>query len=332
MTDEEEAARKAKRRARIRMFVTWGISIVAIVLIVRIVPFRDRCTDAGCEKGVFSTLAGANPAFLALAASLYAISIVFWALRWRALLSIAGVRPPVLTVLRISIEAQAAGVLLPAAIAGDALRVAYVREQSPGSELGKIIASIFVDRIIGLVTLSSLALTGAIVFRMHEAGPFLPLLAAFPVGGAVAFVVLRIPALRRWKLLENRFVAKIATPMLEYAASEKGPRALAESIFLSLLVSSAQLAVIRVLIAALAGTPSNEAWVVVGTTMSFIVAALPAAPGGLGTLDAAYVYFLGRAGVAAGVAIAVCLTFRVLFYALATIGALLNVSRRKSAG
>jgi uncharacterized membrane protein YbhN (UPF0104 family) len=60
-----------------------------------------------------------------------------------------------------------------------------------------------------------------------------------------------------------------------------------------------------------------------------IVAALPATPGAWGTADAAYVFFLGRAGVAAQVAAAVCLIYRVFWYASAVAGAALTLGGRK---
>ena len=333
-TAEDDAiAARSKRRARIRTMVTWTISIVALALVVKLVPFRDHhCTPAGCEPGLLTTLAHAKPLYLVLAVVVYMAGIFFWAMRWRALLSIADVRPSVLAVWRISIEAQAGGVILPAAVAGDALRVAYVREQNPGSDLAKIIASILADRLVGLATLATVALLGALVFHIEAAGPLVPLLAAIPVGAVAMFFVLRIPSLRTSKLVDNRLVARFAKPMLEYAAAPDGPRALSKSIGFSLLVSGSQLLVIRILVAALGGVPSSEAWVVVGTTLTFMVAALPAAPGGWGTTDAAYVYFLGKAAIAAPIAASVCLIFRVLFYALAALGAVLNVSRRKRAG
>ena len=77
-------------------------------------------------------------------------------------------------------------------------------------------------------------------------------------------------------------------------------------------------------------TPEREGWVYVGTTFSLMVAALPATPGSWGTADAAYVLFIGRAGIAAPVAAAVCLLYRISWYASALIGAVLTISRRKS--
>jgi uncharacterized protein (TIRG00374 family) len=64
--------------------------------------------------------------------------------------------------------------------------------------------------------------------------------------------------------------------------------------------------------------------------MSFIVTALPTLPGAWGTGDAAYVFFLGRAGVEPSAALAVCLLYRLFWYVSAAIGAVLLMTKRSS--
>jgi hypothetical protein len=89
-----------------------------------------------------------------------------------------------------------------------------------------------------------------------------------------------------------------------------------------------QLGVIRGIIAALGGAPSAERWVYMGTTMTFIVGSIPALPGGWGTSDAAFVFFLGKAGLAASIALAVGLLFRLFWYSSGGVGALLYLLRQ----
>jgi uncharacterized membrane protein YbhN (UPF0104 family) len=97
---------------------------------------------------------------------------------------------------------------------------------------------------------------------------------------------------------------------------------------LSVLVSIVQLLVVRGFVAALGAHPQHEAWVFVGTTFSMMVGALPALPGAWGTADAAYVLFLTRSGIAAGVAAAACLLYRTFWYTSAVMGAVLALGRR----
>jgi uncharacterized membrane protein YbhN (UPF0104 family) len=61
--------------------------------------------------------------------------------------------------------------------------------------------------------------------------------------------------------------------------------------------------------------------------MAFVVSAIPALPGAWGTADAAYVYFLGLAGLPAGTSLAVCLLFRLFWYLSGVAGAVLHVAR-----
>jgi uncharacterized membrane protein YbhN (UPF0104 family) len=89
-----------------------------------------------------------------------------------------------------------------------------------------------------------------------------------------------------------------------------------------------QFGVIRGIIAALGGVPLVERWVYMGTTMAFIVGIIPALPGGWGTSDAAFVFFLGKAGLAASIALAVGLVYRLFWYSSGAVGALLYLLRQ----
>jgi uncharacterized membrane protein YbhN (UPF0104 family) len=100
---------------------------------------------------------------------------------------------------------------------------------------------------------------------------------------------------------------------------------------LSFVVAAVQMLTIRGIIFALGGAPTAERWVYVGTAMAFIVAVLPTLPGGWGTTDAAYVYFLGLAGLSAGLSLAVCLLYRVFWYLSGILGAALYVARSRVA-
>lgn len=318
------------RRRWLSTIARWTVSFVALGFVLWVVPLRDRCTDAGCEPGLLTTLRGANAPLLAAMFALYLASTLVWAARWRALLGLAHVRPSLREVWRVTLEAQAGGIVLPGGVAGDALRVAYVRERAASASLAKIVASIFADRVTGLVTLSTIAVSAALAFGgAGTLGPAILFLAAVPVAALLGWLFLRMPALARSRFVADGLGAKFVKPVLEYAAAADGPRVVARGLLLSFGVSALQLLVIRGLLAALGGQPASEGWVYVGTTFSMIVAALPATPGGWGTSDAAYVFFLGKAGgVTSSVALSVCLVYRVFWYATGLLGALSALARR----
>ena len=327
--DTSNVPAAAQRPSWARRFVKAAVAVAALVFVVWMVPIRDRCNaDGVCEPGLLTTLKAANVPLLVALFGLYMAGSLAWAARWRALLGLAGVRVRLVSSWRITLEAQAGGIILPGGVAGDALRVTYVRARAPGADLAKIVASVFADRVVGLVTLAGLASAAAIAMGPRGVGAFFYVIAAIPVGAVAGWLVIRRPSLAKHPLFAKGLLAKAVKPMLEYASAEGGPRALGQGVLLSLLVSLSQLLVVRGLVAALGVTPDREAWVYVGTTLGMIVAALPLAPGAWGTADAAYVFFLGQAGVPAPVALSACLLYRVYWYASGVVGAALALGRR----
>ena len=137
-------------RGRAGRILTWALAIVALAFVAWVVPVRDRCWDPRspestrvsvsrddggcilhvrtgdvripaadcaalrCEPGVASTLSHARIGVLAALMGLYMFGMLMWAARWRMLLSFAGVDMSVMQLWRVSIEAQAGGILLRA--------------------------------------------------------------------------------------------------------------------------------------------------------------------------------------------------------------------------
>jgi uncharacterized membrane protein YbhN (UPF0104 family) len=311
----------------------WGVSLVAVGFIVWMLPFRDRCDAAGlCEEGLVTTFRRARVELVLALFGVYLASILVGAARWTALLRLADVGMSLRAAFRLTLEAAAGGVLLPGGVGGDALRVAYVKEHVPGASLAKVAASIMTDRLLGLVTLAMISLAlGALFDPGEDLKLVLPLLAGVPFGAALGWIVLRYlathPRLKAAPALQGRLGARLVLPLLEYASSPVATRVMLRGLALSVLVSAGHLTVVRGLVAALGVTPSGEGWFVVGTSFAMIVAAIPAAPGGWGTAEAAYVFFLGRAGVPAAAAAAVCVLYRLMWYATGSIGAVSALAR-----
>jgi uncharacterized protein (TIRG00374 family) len=325
------------RRRLLKRVVRWLVSIAAVVFVVWMLPIRDRCTADGCQDGLLTTLRRTNVPLLLSAFAVYLLGTVAWAARWSALLRLADVRLSLRAAWRITLEAQAGGILLPGGVAGDALRVAYAKERAPSANIAKITASIVADRMVGLVTLSTLALVLGLAFHAnheasHEVAVALPMLAAIPVGAACVWLVLRHAQvqnrLRDLGIVKTKLGQRVLSPILEYAASELGPSALLRSFALSFLVSGSQLLVIRALVATLGASPRlGEAWVHVGAAFSMMVGAVPITPGAWGTADAAFVFFFGRAGIAPATAAAVSLLYRLMWYATGSMGAVSAFAR-----
>ena len=153
-------------------------------------------------------------------------------------------------------------------------------------------------------------------------------LALVPLGMACGLALLRTRwvAGRPW-LRGGKLGARIK-PLVDYVGDARAPGVIGRALLLSVVVSATQLLVVRGLIFALGGAPSAEKWVYVGTTVMFVVSALPALPGGWGTADAAFVFFMARAGLPAPTALAALLLFRAFWYSTGLIGAVLLLARR----
>jgi uncharacterized membrane protein YbhN (UPF0104 family) len=297
---------------------------------VRISP--ADCADLRCEPGVASTLTHARLGVLAALMALYTLGILAWAARWRTLLSFAGVDLSLLQVWRVSVEAQAGGILLPGGIGGDALRIASVvaRPTRGGEQRAPtpiVVASVLLDRAIGLSVIALVAAGMGFAWGGVRDATLGFVLAGIPLGVVVGLVVLRRTPLQRLTWLVEGRLARIARPMLDYVRDPRAPGAIVRAAALSLVVAVIQFAVIRGLVFALGVEPTAEKWIYVGTAMVFIVAAVPALPGGWGTADAAWVFFLGLAGLPPGSALAVGLLFRLFWYVTGIAGAVLYVAR-----
>jgi uncharacterized membrane protein YbhN (UPF0104 family) len=359
------------KRFRPGRLLSWALAIAALTFVAWVVPVRDRCWDARaptstkvavthdgggcvlhlqtgpvridarecdqlrCEPGVASVLAHAQPGMLVALLAIYAVGTLAWAARWRALLGIAGIDMRIAEVWRVSIQAQAGGVLLPGGIGGDALRVASVlaRPTRIGEKRGSVaivVASVLLDRAIGLSVIAAVAATLGLAWGgLHDATLAFAL-GGIPVGVLVGLAVLRRAPLHRISWLVGGRLGRIARPVLEYVRDPRAPGAIARAAALSVVVACVQFAVIRGLVHALGCEPAAEKWVYVGSAMAFIVAAIPALPGGWGTADAAYVFFLGLAGLSAGQALGVCLLYRLFWYLSGVVGAVLTVARPRT--
>jgi uncharacterized protein (TIRG00374 family) len=360
-------------RPRIGKLLSWVLAVSALAFVAWVVPIRDRCWDpraptstkvavsylAGegnacvlhlqtgdvrvsadecrqlkCEPGVTSALADAHPWTVAGLLVLYVLGTFAWAARWRSLLDFADIELPLKEVWRVSIEAQAGGILLPGGIGGDALRITSVLAKPTRSGTRAIaplvVASVLLDRFVGLGTVAALAAGLGFAFGGVDAGPLAMALAGIPVALLLGLAVFRLAPLHKIDWLTKGRLGQLVNPVLDYVRDRRALPAIVVAVGLSILVAGVQFATIRGLVYALGATPTAEKWIYVGTAMAFIVAAVPALPGGWGTADAAYVFFFGLAGLSAATALAVCLIYRLFWYLSGILGAALHLARRRT--
>jgi uncharacterized membrane protein YbhN (UPF0104 family) len=288
----------------------------------------EECATLTCtERGLASTLQHARVGMLFGLCALYFVATFAWAARWRALLRLARVPITLLEAWRITLEAQAGGILLPGGIGGDALRIAFVAKK--GASLPTVIAAVFLDRATGLVTLAGLAaLFSLTTFHGGPVPALLLVCAGIPVAFVLGLLLLRWEPLGRLPFFVRGPLASLARPVLSYVGEPGAPRAILTGVAISLLVSGIQLATIRGFVVALGETPTTELWVYVGATMAFIAGAIPALPGGWGTSDLTFVYFFRKAGLDPSIALWSSLLYRLFWYSSGAVGAVLYLLRQ----
>lgn len=164
--------------ARTRSLLLFALKvIVATVLITWLV--RSGALDMRALGLLFS-----KPELLVANLGLFAAGTFLGAMRWRALLLLAGVRLPILRVLQLHLSALFFNVVIPGNVGGDVVKALYVARDSAPEKRTTILLIVFIDRLMGLAGLVTVATLITLV-----RGPTLwsdPLLR--PLAGAVALL------------------------------------------------------------------------------------------------------------------------------------------------
>jgi uncharacterized membrane protein YbhN (UPF0104 family) len=324
--------------------------VLALGLLVWVVPLRDRCDGPAdsplhCEPGLLSVLAHARVGLLALLELATLAGTLLGTLRWYSVLALSGFRRSFGWTWRTVLSAQAGALLLPGGIGGDAVRLGFVlgaRGKGDGANGGgggnggdgaaatsTLAATVLLDRSLGLVSLATLsgALAAILGGGDVETRRLLGFLFALPVAFFAGLALVRSDAFGRLAIFRTRFGLKLV-PVLDYLRQPGAIAALARGLGASLLFTGLQLAVLRGVVSALGAEVTSERWVFLGSAMGLLVAGLPGLPGGWGTADATYVFFLAKAGLPSQISLAVCLLNRIFYYGVAVVGACLLLASR----
>ncbi len=316
------------RSAVIRTLLVVAALAIGFGFLVHAVPWSDRCAAAGVtvaacpssalEPGLRTVLSTMDATLLGAGALVYALGAVCWAWRWQRVLAVTAVRPSFLVLFRASIEAYAAMVLFVGGIGGDAVRFGVLVAE--GLSASWATASLAVDRVVGL---SALLATGLLVaapelVALHPVAIVaLPALLLALVGGLLVALVAPLPRILPVVLV--RIVVALRGPYGAVGA-RAGVRALVEAFAVSLLVATTQLGAFSLFLAAAHVSVASPAKLVAGIVEAFIVNAIPTVPGGWGTGEAAFVFFLRPAGVGEAQSLAASVAFRLSVLPVAAVG------------
>ena len=236
-----------------------------------------------------------NVLILGLALNLAMISL--GAVRWHILLGSQGISLPFFWSHRMIYLTMCFNMLVPGAVGGDALRLAYVARKVSDVQKGAAILTIFVDRFIGLYTLFVLALI-PLLFNLPALYPILPIrLLIFSlvlvVGGGPLLILLLFWSANRMPMLHNRSVmGKMGMVIDQILRAARLSRQSKGRLIAALLVSAVAQTVEIISLLCIAyflgmlTVPVSHFFV--AAPIAWVANILPISPGGLGVGEAAF--------------------------------------------
>jgi uncharacterized protein (TIRG00374 family) len=272
-------------------------------------------------REVLAALAGADWRLIAIAVLLVIVDRALMAYRWVVLLCIIDPadRPRISEVMRIFFVSTFVGTFLPASVGGDAVRAFSMTQLNVRGR--DAIASVFLDRMLGVASVLLMAALGLVLAQDLAANR--TIVAALVLATAVCAATLLLifnpraaaAAARLLALLPDAFRQTgegILESVRRYAAYR--------SQLVNVLAGSLAVQVLRIVQAYFLGAGLGIALPIAMyfafVPLILLVMLLPITFNGIGTSQAAFVWFFARAGVAAPSAFALS----VLFVALGVVG------------
>lgn len=295
-----------------RLLLRVLISAVLLVVLIRSIDLHE----AG------AALAGAHAGSLGAAFALITSARILMALKWRLLISAHGETIRKTDALSIYYRAAFLGLVLPATVGADAVRLALTR--SLGIPGRRVLSSIAIERSIGLgVTLILSGIGAALAWTVG------PLEQAFPaqarvielavagglLAGLLSWLMVRSPAARRriGKLLPQWANRETVRDMRDRALTLLQTRRRALILFTALTVTEALLAISAAWVVTRAfGIDLNPALILTVLPMHFLLIRIPVSLAGLGLHEVSFAYFLTALGVDAATAVAAGATHHLL--------------------
>lgn len=227
----------------------------------------------------------------------------------------------------------------PGSVGGDLLKAVFIAKEHPGKRT-EAVATVLLDRVIGLYAISLVASVGLIlVGRTAEPSAVLSTIQTIvwtaALTGTAGLALALSPAAtgNRVRQLADRVpaVGHTLVRLLEAVAIYRTRRRyLAGALGLALLTHNLVIVAFWIICRGLpVYDPSlieNASIVPLGLTIS----AIPLTPGGLGTLEAGFEFLFSAIGAAEGDGTIIALAYRAMTYGVAAIGACYYLTARKS--
>ena len=299
-----------------------------LIITAAILAYLLRSIDLGAAVHAMLRV---NPWWFAFTLLLVAIDRVVMAIRWLLLLRAAGVDIRAASALRIFLTSSFVGSFLPAGVGADAARAyAVAARTSRGSQA---VASVGIDRVLGLVAIAVLGLAGLAGWAQHVNPDLrLRLIAVAALGGAAVVAVFWVDTLARawmpaaWR--NTRWGWRVLRLGDAIGAYRAHPWVLAQVLALSIAVQLVRVFQGYGLGRGLAVQVGLEYYLVF-MPIAMLVLLLPVSISGFGLPQAAIVWLLRPVGVPDAEALALSTLLIVIGIIGNLPGALLYAVRRK---
>lgn len=277
---------------------------VATVLIGWLV--KSGALDFGALRVLFE-----RPTLLLLDLAVFSAGVVIATLRWRALLSIAGVRVPIRRLFVLQLTALFFNVVIPGNVGGDVVKALYVARDADRDKRTTILLIVFVERLIGLAGLVVMATIvtaarGAVLWGdplLRPLATTVALLGAGLVLGVVGFVVvMRVAGARMesWTSGPSRFSKLLNQLVAAFRLISQGPKQLAVALGLSMAGHAFAMALFTVLTHAISGQDVAYSAVATVFPLGLLTLVLPVSPAGLGVGHVAFDRLFAAIGLHGG--------------------------------
>jgi len=261
---------------------------------------------------------------------------IFWLLldrvlmsyRWDILLTAKQIKIPFSQIIKIYFLGTFSGNFLPSSIAPDAVRAYFASKYN--SKISDILSSVLVDRVIGLFSLSIIALF-SLLFIFFDKGEInlkslWVILAIFFLITFLIFserVLKKIPfrKLNRFLPVSNGGVVWKSLEKFYISCNEykNNNRAIMRALFVSFVIQVLSILVVYVLSCSISLKISLIYFFIFVPLINLLIM-LPVSIGGIGVQEGAFVYFFSRVGVSTHEALTVALLFRAIMVAVSLPG------------
>jgi uncharacterized membrane protein YbhN (UPF0104 family) len=276
---------------------------------------------------------------LALAQVLALVGLSCNYLRWWVLVRALNLRFSVADAFRLGSLGLLLNQVSPGSVGGDLFKAVFIAREQPGKRT-EAIASVLIDRIVGLFAMLVVATAGyGLALQSMPLSPFVHGLgravAALAACGVVGIALLMTPLFTgpKAKELARRLpgVGGTLERLIDAAAAYRhGRRYLFAGILFGCCTHTLFVVALWCVGRGLPFDAPQLLTVFVAGPLSLAAGAIPLVPGGLGTFEATMNYLYESVGCQTGVGLMVALTFRVMTYVMAGLGAIYYLNARRT--